>query len=208
MKPVDQTILHDPANGRYGNCFAAFLASTLEIPIEDVPHFADGWPEPDEFNRRINAFLAPLNLAFMCVNIEDWCSSMGVTGLVHELFGLSPRGADHATVGIDGVMTHDPHPSKAGLLTPAEEWGVFVVLDPSKPAGEGDSMKANEIKINTAYTDGRGGYRVVLKIESRPMHAGDPKTDNVVYATERHGRQTIKCTRLASFAAAVTKEIR
>jgi hypothetical protein len=68
-------------------------------------------------------------------------------------------------------------------------------------------MRGADIKVNTGYTDGRSGYRVVLRIEKRPMHAGEPPTDNVIYATERHGRQMVKCTTLARFAAAVTKEI-
>ena len=68
-------------------------------------------------------------------------------------------------------------------------------------------MKARDIKVNTAYTDGRGGFRVVLKIEKRPLRAGYQPTDNVIYATERRGRQMLKVTRLANFAAAVTKEI-
>ena len=35
MKPVDQTILTAPG----GNCFAACVASILELPLADVPNF-------------------------------------------------------------------------------------------------------------------------------------------------------------------------
>lgn len=38
MKPVRQLYRHDPANGVYGDCWRACIASVLELPIEDVPH--------------------------------------------------------------------------------------------------------------------------------------------------------------------------
>jgi hypothetical protein len=41
MIPVKQTVLHDPANGKVGNCFSAVLSSLLHIPIEDIPMFQD-----------------------------------------------------------------------------------------------------------------------------------------------------------------------
>ena len=37
MKPIDQTRLHDLENGQAGNCMTAFIASVLEMPIEQVP---------------------------------------------------------------------------------------------------------------------------------------------------------------------------
>ena len=47
MIPVLQTILADPARndgcdaeGRPGNCYQAALASALELPLDEVPHFA------------------------------------------------------------------------------------------------------------------------------------------------------------------------
>ena len=47
MIPVFQTILADPeradghnAEGIAGNCYQAALASVLELPLEQVPHFA------------------------------------------------------------------------------------------------------------------------------------------------------------------------
>ena len=37
MIPTTQTILHDPDNGKIGNCLSAVLASLLHLPIELVP---------------------------------------------------------------------------------------------------------------------------------------------------------------------------
>jgi len=41
VKPVKQTIIHNPDNGMYGDCFRACVASLLEKPIEKVPHFCN-----------------------------------------------------------------------------------------------------------------------------------------------------------------------
>ena len=45
MKPVKQLFHHDPANGVWGDCFRAVIASVLSLPVEAVPHFFDGNPE-------------------------------------------------------------------------------------------------------------------------------------------------------------------
>ncbi len=43
MKPVNSSIKHDPDNGLYGDCFRACIASVLEMELEEVPHFYDGF---------------------------------------------------------------------------------------------------------------------------------------------------------------------
>jgi len=136
MKPIDQTLLHDLENGQAGNCMTAFIASVLEMPIEQVPYFAEGWPDGQVFHQRVNDFLRGFNLAMLTVDCQAYFSAYGVVGVVHGLSGLSDRGVEHATVGIDGALAHDPHPSKTGLAKKRDEWGVFVVLDPAKPAGK------------------------------------------------------------------------
>ena len=50
MIPVHQTILADPVrgDGQPGNCYQAAIASVLELPLDEVPHFAtfcDDWVE-------------------------------------------------------------------------------------------------------------------------------------------------------------------
>lgn len=42
MTPVDQTILHDPDAGLYGDCQRAVIASLLDLPIDSVPNFSAG----------------------------------------------------------------------------------------------------------------------------------------------------------------------
>lgn len=135
MNPIDQTIMHDIENGRAGNCMSAFIASVLELPLDEVPYFAEGWPDGEVFHRRVNDFLRQFNLAIMFSDCQAHFEYFGVKGVVHMLGGKSERGVNHATVGIDGALAHDPHPSKAGLVSVDDDWGVFVVLDPSKPSG-------------------------------------------------------------------------
>lgn len=136
MRPVDQSILHDPSNGKHGDCMRAVVASLFELPIDAVPHFLDGGCEADEFNQRINAWLRPVNLAYLPINgIGASLSSLGIEGLHHEASGPGARGAYHACAALDGKVTHDPHPTKSGLNS-IETSGVFVVLDPSKSTGQ------------------------------------------------------------------------
>lgn len=141
MNPVNQTILHEPSDGRYGNCMQAVVASALELSIDAVPHFLhDNTQDGALFNRRINEFLRPFNLAYLSFpQFKAAFDSFGIRGLVHEISGPGARGVEHACVAIDGEITHDPHPSRNGLIE-IDHYGVFVVLDPSKPIGK--SMEA------------------------------------------------------------------
>ena len=136
MKPVDQTIAHDPANGRYGDCMRAMIASLFELGIEEVPHFFEDGCDASTFNSRINSWLRPMNLGYLPIGVVtvDALQAIGLNGLHHELSGQASRGVLHACAALDGQVVHDPHPTKTGLAT-IEMSGVFVVLDPSKPAG-------------------------------------------------------------------------
>ena len=112
MIPVTQTRTGEPD----GNCFATSLASVFEtsIPEFDLPG-TDYW-----------------------ANVDDWLRSRGcsyrqepITDPAprgwHLIEGLSPRGGQHAIVGYNGRMVHDPHPQDGtgrGLVRP-ERWGVL-----------------------------------------------------------------------------------
>jgi hypothetical protein len=49
MKPVDQEFVHRPDIGQHGDCQRAVIASLLELPITEVPHFLqDANGDPDE----------------------------------------------------------------------------------------------------------------------------------------------------------------
>lgn len=124
MIEVDQTTFGFPG----GNCFSACLASLLHLPIDDVPYFMhdDRW-----FDR-----------------LEDWLGRRGfypvsfklggswVPQGLHILSGHSPRKPDdakalHSVVARRDLVVHDPHPSRAGLLSHDD----VVILVPIDPGG-------------------------------------------------------------------------
>lgn len=107
MTPVDQTKFHTETTR--GNCFAAAIASLLDLPLGDIPAFEEAgaeWHEP---------FLA-------------WCherrlepvflASMEPPKGYSIVSGLSPRGNNvmHSAIALDGTLVFDPHPSRAGLV--------------------------------------------------------------------------------------------
>ena len=103
MRPVDQTLY-----GMRGNCFSACVASILELPIEAVPSFAN-----DDRTRwaQLTQWLTDRGLAARA--IESGAPAPGFT----IVGGPSPRIVNqrHACVALDGVVVHDPHPSRDGL---------------------------------------------------------------------------------------------
>jgi hypothetical protein len=101
MLPVDQTT-HGPS---HGNCISACVASILEVPIEVVPCFVD-----EHWWERFVGWLAALGLA--ATSVEDT-----IPPGYSIAFGPSTRlaGRGHACVALDGVIVHDPHPSREGL---------------------------------------------------------------------------------------------
>lgn len=104
MIPVDQDIFVGDTEGRKGNCFQACVASLLELPLGEVPHFAEyeNWWEA----------------------LTEWAESLRYT-VSWEKFplnfysiatGKSPRGDyNHAVISLAGKTVHDPHPSRSGL---------------------------------------------------------------------------------------------
>ena len=129
MKPTKQTVLHDPANGKHGNCLSAVLASLLHLPIEDVPVFSEPHPK---WQQDLNEWLRPFGLAYLQIGrFDEWCAEVGVKGCHHEVAGPTKRSNDvlHACVGVDGVPVFDPHPDDTGL-TEVQSSGVFIALEP------------------------------------------------------------------------------
>lgn len=135
MKPVQQTILHNPP-ATIGNCFVACLASILEYPIEKIPHFAEIICDNREtfhcdielWYAEINKFLEQFSLQYFSVWADDY--AIKHTKGFHIIEGQSPRGA-HAVVGKDGKMVFDPHPKNEGLVK-VENFGLFICNDPSR----------------------------------------------------------------------------
>lgn len=128
MIEITQTILHDPDKSQKGNCFAACVASILELPLEKVPHFV----EHENWLDCLQSFLKEWGLFYAFVSEEDkvYCGPWGY----HVINGVSDRGIRHSVVGHAGEPVWDPHPSRSGLTGDWEAWtfGVFAQLDPAQ----------------------------------------------------------------------------
>ena len=144
MKRVKQTKF-GPVEG---NCFAACIASLLEVSIEEVniDLASDKWFES------LQAYLRPKNLYFLEVRLDVAKSYplYAMDGIYCVFSGKSPRkfdghdGTNHAVVGrinsepdqlVIFSMVHDPHPDNT-FLVDGSLWGLgfFIKLDPAKPA--------------------------------------------------------------------------
>lgn len=125
MIPVDQTTFGVPG----GNCQSAALASILELPLEDVPHFASG----DDHSADT-----------MWANVAKWLELRGLYPInflwediacrpsaYYLLFGQSKDGP-HCVVAKGREIAHDPNPARSGLLT-REQGVVLIPFDPVRP---------------------------------------------------------------------------
>lgn len=126
MKPVDQEFIHDPSIGQYGDCQRAVIATLLDLPISEVPHFLrDAEGDPTIYWESLQAFVRQHGYAYLTVPAKTGCAFYGDDGpIYHEISGPSPRGngVSHAVVGCNGEIVFDPHPSKAGLAGKPEDW--------------------------------------------------------------------------------------
>ena len=129
MTPVDMTVMHDPENGAIGDCFRCCIASLLDMQPEQVPHFMDyPWDDPDggKWFRHLNQWLRDKGLAYIEINVDPqqpWKWGDFVQCGFDPWYiwsGESPR-ARHSTVAQAGILVHDPHPSRAGLVGPYKD---------------------------------------------------------------------------------------
>lgn len=143
MKRVKQTKF-GPVEG---NCFAACIASLLEVPIEEVP--ID--PSPENWWNTAQDYLRHKNLFFLEVRI-DVAKQYPLYAMnnVYCIFsGRSPRKfkghemVNHCVVGMIDTLPdqpviftpiHDPHPDNTFLVDGSIfGLGFLLKFDPSKP---------------------------------------------------------------------------
>ena len=106
MKKVFQTKFGKPD----GNCFAACLASILELPIEEIPDYKQ--PEGRWF-RNYRKWIKQYGLDLLI--IEDISHEDFIPDVCCIVSGTSPRGLMHAVVYQGTEMIHDPHPEGGGV---------------------------------------------------------------------------------------------
>lgn len=119
MIPVTQTTFGE----RKGNCFAACVASVLELPLEEVPNFCcENWD--GEWYQAFKGWLRARGLDAICYAVLDGgdearaqifriaCELRGVPWIGS---GPNPSGVLHSTVWLGDALVHDPNPSQAGI---------------------------------------------------------------------------------------------
>lgn len=138
MIPVDMRIKHDPPNNM-GDCFKCCVASILELPYEDVPHFVQ--LKDGGFNEK------------WFYSLSDWCKQFEIEPvLINALetndtpppsayFGYGyciatgqSKSYDktlHSVVYLNTELVHDPSHTKKGIGD-IVDFIVFVPLDPAE----------------------------------------------------------------------------
>lgn len=108
----------------YGECVRASYATILGMPIDDVPRFdpAACNAAGERQHNRERRWLASIGLDLVEISTspdEELPQEVldCVPPVPHLISGLSPRGFSHRCVGVGGRVVHDPHPSRAGLVT-------------------------------------------------------------------------------------------
>lgn len=123
MKKINQEILHDPENKIMGDCWRACIASVLELPLKDVPHFE--LLDIREGRRKELKFLAKHGYTIYAIYGEGKMGNhpkmMSDENEYYFAIGSSPRyfeknkSVSHQVVCHKGKIVHDPHPDKTNL---------------------------------------------------------------------------------------------
>lgn len=114
------------------NCFAACLASILELPLNQVPNFVVEHGE--SWLLELLTWLRPMNLAVAYLEFNPSLPLPGGYAILTVQGGPTPE-ENHALVAFDGKVVWNPAKhSKAWFAFGTElYWTVFTVLDPTKP---------------------------------------------------------------------------
>ena len=118
MKPVFQSKLYILDASHNGNCYAACLASLLELQLWMVPPFEEMFARGTWFARSVEWLTRFHGLKLVRTEGHD------VQNLPEFYIanGLSPRGVHHSTIFSGGRLVHDPHPSGAGIADVEWTW--------------------------------------------------------------------------------------
>jgi hypothetical protein len=130
MKPVMQSIEHDPSAGLIGDCFRACVASVLELELNEVPHFCESW---DNWYALFQEWVTDRGLVAVEVKIDRPECLAATNGLMCILSGkTSESSVLHSVVGryVHGVgfeLLHDPH-SRGEFFNGLEpDWVMFLL---------------------------------------------------------------------------------
>ena len=125
MIPVKQQVLYQDEPRIYGDCMRACVASILELPINEVPHFLEvAKGSIYEFYNLIEEFLLERGYEAYWQHSLIYHWRPGLPDCYHIISGPSPRypGVGHAVVGLNGSPVFDPHPDNTMLAGTPDQW--------------------------------------------------------------------------------------
>lgn len=135
MIEVFCTVKHAPSEGKTGDCIRACVASILEMPTDQVEHFAEG--EAGLLNVRLREWLKPLGYAPWWSHFDGAQDRATVLTAIGEtmpdchyvLFGRLASGSPHAVVCRGGEVVHDPSwaPMPMTQCSTLGTWTVLVI---------------------------------------------------------------------------------
>lgn len=120
MRKVKQDRLYSPEGIGNGNCFAACLASLLDIPLWMVPPFDQMFGRGDDYRQRCDEWLARL-FKLKLVKRDGHFDGADLPEF-YIANGPSPRGVYHSTIYSAGKLVHDPHYSDGGIAEVKWTW--------------------------------------------------------------------------------------
>lgn len=120
MTPVNQSKLYHPEGIHNGDCYAACLASLLELPLWMVPPFEQMFGRGD-WRERTNVWLERL---FGSELVRTDGHNPQHLPRFYIASGPASRGVHHSVIYEGGALVHDPHPSREGLLTVEWCWHI------------------------------------------------------------------------------------
>lgn len=135
MTPYKQLIKHDPANGKWGDCYRTAWGCLLDIPPEEIPHFVD--QGRDDCDVLLAAWLKEQGLRRVCFPLNGEMPMKDALHFMREwnpdvyyLFSGSSVVANHVVVALNNKIIHDPAGRKRPFVGPASDgcWWIDVAV--------------------------------------------------------------------------------
>jgi len=130
MIPIFQTIQND----KNGNCYAACIASILEVPLETIPNFME--EGPDYFLNKLDKWSKKQNFIVLSITLDPLNEEL--VELYKDLYmiGSLPsqrfKDATHAVVCKGIKIVHDPNPESKGGHGHPTSFDIFIIKDLKK----------------------------------------------------------------------------
>jgi len=137
MKPVHCLVATDEEKGTHGDCVRACVASILELPAEDVPHFFhDG--DAEAGHARLSEWLSGKEGGLAPFYVAYNGNSLLIDILVGQdqnnpnahymLFGKTAEGEPHCVVCKGGEIVYNPAWIQSKIVAPIDDYWLILVI--------------------------------------------------------------------------------